>query len=162
MKAKDLTLAQWQVKIDEFRAANPSAPSAAGFRIDGTQFSTARFYGGMTYNGAKYTTFELKDTPGEFTCQFATIAVREDALRWIVKRLKDETKKDAAQMSGRARPLTCCDRDCALANGCRIGGYQCERCGRWFCGEDLDEDRLCDDCAAERVNEEWMGEEDGE
>ena len=96
MKVKDLTLAQWQEQIDAFRAANPSAPSAAGFRIDGTQFSLARFYGGMTYNGAKYTTFELKDTPGQFTCKFATIAVREDALRWIVKRLKDE-KKESAQ-----------------------------------------------------------------
>lgn len=95
MKVKDLKLAQWQKQLDAFRAANPSAPSAAGFRIDGTQFSTARFYGGMTYNGANYTTFELKDAPGQLTCEFATIAVREDALRWIVKRLKQESKGGA-------------------------------------------------------------------
>ena len=56
-------------------------------------------------------------------------------------------------MSGRHRPLTCCDRDCALVNGCRDGGYQCERCGRWFCGEDLDEERLCENCAEEAARE---------
>ena len=72
-------------------------------------------------------------------------------------------------MSGHAKPLTCCDRDCALVNGCREGGYQCERCGRWFCGSELNEDRLCDDCAAERadeledeINDEWMGESKNE
>lgn len=92
MKVKDLTLAQWQIQIDAFRAANPSAHSAAAFRIDGTQFSTARHYGGMTYNGAEYTTFELNDTPGQFPCQYATIAVRKDALKWITKKLKDEEK----------------------------------------------------------------------
>lgn len=95
MKVKDLTLAQWQAKLDAFRAANPTAKQGAAFRIDGTQFSTARFYGGMTFNGEKYTTFELKDTPGQFTCEFATIAVRADALRWIVKKLKDEAKEEA-------------------------------------------------------------------
>lgn len=93
MKVEDMTLVQWQEQLDAFRAANPSAPSAAGFRIDGTMLSTARFYGGMTYNGAKYTTFELKDTPGQLTCEYATIAVREDALRWIVKSLKDAAKE---------------------------------------------------------------------
>lgn len=59
-------------------------------------------------------------------------------------------------MSGHARPLTCCDRDCAGANGCRIGGYQCERCGRWFCGDEIGEDGICVDCeeAASDENEE--------
>lgn len=94
MKVKDLTLAQWQTQLDAFRATSPIAPSAAGFRIDGTQFSTARFYGGMTYRGERYTTFECKEVKGELTCQYATIAVREDALKWITKKLKDEEKGD--------------------------------------------------------------------
>lgn len=38
-------------------------------------------------------------------------------------------------MSGLVRPLSCCDRDCAGANGCRVGGYQFDRCGLWFCGD---------------------------
>ena len=59
-------------------------------------------------------------------------------------------------MSGHYRPLTCCDRYCALANGCREGGYQCARCGKWFCGSELNEDNLCVDCegAAAEENEE--------
>ena len=57
-------------------------------------------------------------------------------------------------MSGHHHPLTCCDRDCAGVNHCRIGGYQCERCGRWFCSTDLDEDGYCEHCA-----EEWRKEQ---
>ena len=90
MKVTDLTLAQWQKRIDEFRSENPSTPVGAAFRIDGTQFSTARFYGGMTYNGAMYTVFECKDTPGALTCKYATIAVRKDMLKWLNKKLKEE------------------------------------------------------------------------
>ena len=36
-------------------------------------------------------------------------------------------------MSGKATPLACCDGDCANLNWCRIGGYQCDRCGEWYC-----------------------------
>lgn len=60
---------------------------------------------------------------------------------------------------GHARPLTVCDSLCADANGCRVGGYQCDGCGLWFCGEDLTnvkgtEKYLCDDCLAAREQEE--------
>lgn len=60
-------------------------------------------------------------------------------------------------MSGHTRPLTCCDRDCEGANGCRIGGYRCDRCGLWFCGDELETvgDRtLCGDCADEYREEQ--------
>lgn len=90
MKVTDLTLAQWQNRIDEFRSENPSAPAGAAFRIDGTQFSTARFFGAFIYNGDKYTVFECRDTPGNFTCEYATIAVRMDILKWLNKKLKEE------------------------------------------------------------------------
>lgn len=59
---------------------------------------------------------------------------------------------------GHSSPLTCCDSECSLANNCRIGGYQCDGCGLWFCGEDLtrtDDGRdLCDECLAEREEQE--------
>ena len=90
MKVTDLTLDQWQSRLDEFRKENTSAPSGAAFRIDGTPFSTARHYGGFTYNGAAYTTFECKDTPGEFTCKYAVIAVRMDMLKWVTKKLNQK------------------------------------------------------------------------
>ena len=60
-------------------------------------------------------------------------------------------------MSGHTKPLTCCDRDCALVNGCSIGGYQCERCGRWFCGSELNEDNLCVDCEEAEAEENEEG-----
>lgn len=49
--------------------------------------------------------------------------------------------------------IGCCDADCAGINHCRIGGFQCERCRRWFCAGDLNEDGLCDDCAEEEEEE---------
>ena len=63
-------------------------------------------------------------------------------------------------MSGHVRPLTCCDRDSALVNGCRIGGYQCERCGEWFCGHELNEDNLCADCEEAEAEENEEGDEE--
>lgn len=94
MKVKDLTLVQWQEMLDKFRAANPDAPNVyLCFRIDGTQFSTARHYGGFEFNEGKYTTFECKETLGAFPCRYATIAVRMDMLKWVTKKLKEEGKK---------------------------------------------------------------------
>ena len=53
-------------------------------------------------------------------------------------------------MGGRSRPLACCDRDCAEANGCRTGGYRCESCGLWYCADEIDSEGLCCNCGAER------------
>lgn len=54
---------------------------------------------------------------------------------------------------GHTKPLTICDRDCAGADGCRVGGFQCDGCRLWFYGEDLermpDERYLCEGCAEE-------------
>jgi len=52
------------------------------------------------------------------------------------------------------RSLTCCDRDCAVANGCRMGGYQCHICGRWYCGEEMHDVDHCSDCWEDREREE--------
>lgn len=67
-------------------------------------------------------------------------------------------------MSGSPRPIRCCDSDCAGANGCRIGGYQCDRCGEWYC-PDLDggdfygtNNYVCAECAEERRKEADDGE----
>lgn len=50
-------------------------------------------------------------------------------------------------------PIRCCDRDCALVNGCQIGGVKCDKCGRYECAICLDENGLCEDCAAENEEE---------
>ena len=55
-----------------------------------------------------------------------------------------------------SKPLTCCDRDCADANGCRMGGAQCPDCGGWYCppNEASDEDGRCEDCAERHRRQE--------
>ena len=62
-------------------------------------------------------------------------------------------------MSGSIRPITCCDRDCAFVNWCHSGGYQCPKCGRWFCGGAMDgETGLCYECAEKAKKEADDGE----
>lgn len=65
-------------------------------------------------------------------------------------------------MSGSKEPKTCCDRECAEANDCIEGGVECDRCGRYFCSQELDERGLCAECAKERVESEEQEAEDGE
>ena len=57
-----------------------------------------------------------------------------------------------------------CDRDCAGANHCTMGGVQCPDCGRWFCPDthDSDEGGRCDACAARHREELREEAEDGE
>lgn len=81
MKAVDLTLFQWQSYLEQFRRENWDAKPSAAFRIDGTIFSTARHYGGFTYNGDTYTVFYFPE---------AMIGVREDFLKWLTAKLKAE------------------------------------------------------------------------
>ena len=52
-------------------------------------------------------------------------------------------------------PLTVCDRDCAGANNCRVGGYQCPDCGKFFCpvSEESDDGGRCADCSARHMEE---------
>ena len=54
---------------------------------------------------------------------------------------------------GHDEPMTCCDEECAAANDCVVGGYQCEGCGRYFCADELDECGYCEACALEAAAE---------
>ena len=100
MKPTDLKIADWQKWLDRFRAANPNAKPAAAIRIENTILSTARHFGGMVYNGDKYTYFEPIDErqpPNQDgTPYVAWLMVRDDFLRWITKELKREAKGGAA------------------------------------------------------------------
>lgn len=58
---------------------------------------------------------------------------------------------------------TCCDKECAEANFCQVGGIKCEWCGAYFCARDLGEYNgmcVCDDCKAEMESEEEEGASD--
>ena len=93
----DLKLADWQKYIEDFKSSGESlkaktnAPVA--MRIDGTPLSVMRFYGGGTYNGARYVTFEDRSVKGSFTCEYATIAVRWDFHLWVIAQIRKESRK---------------------------------------------------------------------
>lgn len=99
MKVKDLTIQDWQELLDKWRKENPTAKSGAAMRIENTIFTSARYYGGMTFNGEQYTYFEPRDPSQpanpDGTPYVACLMVRRDFLRWVTKQLKKEEKGGA-------------------------------------------------------------------
>lgn len=77
----DIPLTRWQELKDEFRRET-KAPAECAFRIDWTQFSTARHFGGFSYNGYHYIVAYWET--GEL------LAVRSDFVGWLIR--KDEPK----------------------------------------------------------------------
>jgi len=87
MKIKDMTLEQWQEKMNEYNRQNVGESGPCAMRCDGTQFSVGAMYGGFTFNGATYTCFYFQKEGN------AVIGVREDFLRWLKKDLKKVVSK---------------------------------------------------------------------
>lgn len=99
---KKLDLHGWQSLLDKFLAEkNPKGSPA--IRIENTQFTPARYYGGMTYNGSKYTYFEpvIPDEPNnpDGTPKVAWLMVRDDFLKFAKKEAKktEESKRNSIQ-----------------------------------------------------------------
>lgn len=62
-------------------------------------------------------------------------------------------------MTDHESPLTCCDRECAAANDCIVGGIECERCHRYFCANEICDNGMCEECDEEHPNEEEENEQ---
>ena len=92
MKPQDLKITDWQNLLDKFKAANLDAKPGAAMRIENTMFTPARYFGGMEYNGDKYTYFEPVDERQprnpDGTPYVAWLMVRMDFLRWVTAELK--------------------------------------------------------------------------
>jgi len=92
-KVSDLDIDGWQRLLDRFKAAHPTAKPATVIRIENTIFSTARYFGGMIYNGDTYTYFEPRDprqpANPNGTPYVAWLMVRMDFLLWAGKELKE-------------------------------------------------------------------------
>ena len=97
MKIKELDIDGWQNLANRFREANPDAKPGAAIRIENTILSTARHFGGMTYNGDQYTYFEPIDPRqpknADGTPYVAWLMVRMDFLQWATKELKRQAKE---------------------------------------------------------------------
>lgn len=93
-KITDLKLVDWQQYLDQFVCEKPNkSDSPVAMRIDGTQLSIMRFFGGGTFKGERYVTFYDKSAAGEFTCEYATIAVRWDFHKWVLAKIREENRK---------------------------------------------------------------------
>lgn len=94
MKVKDLTIQDWQKLICNYKASGEGKKTNApcAIRIENTILSTARYYGGMTYNGEQYTYFEPRDPTQlnnpDGTPYVAWLMVRMDFMRWVTNYLK--------------------------------------------------------------------------
>ena len=96
MKIKDLDILGWQRLLDRYTGPrdrfNPPV-----MRIENTMFTSARYYGGMTFNGHKYTYFEPIDPRqpknADGTPYVAWLMVRMDFLQWATKELKRQAKE---------------------------------------------------------------------
>lgn len=92
MKVKDFNIQQWQDCLTMFLATCRKIVPPPAIRIENTQFTTARYCGGMTMNGEKYTYFE-PIIPGEKpnpdgSPYVAWLMVRDDFLRFATKEAK--------------------------------------------------------------------------
>ena len=92
MKIAELDIDGWQKLVNQYRAAHPNAKPGAAMRIENTMFTPARYFGGMEYNGDKYTYFEPVDERQprnpDGTPYVAWLMVRMDFLSWVTKELK--------------------------------------------------------------------------
>lgn len=91
MSIKDLCIAEWQEYVDKYKEKHGSVPYALAFNIMNTQFSVARFYGGMTYNGHQY----ICENPREnirVDSPHTWIAVERGFWDWVRKQCSSQKK----------------------------------------------------------------------
>lgn len=75
-KIKDWSLDDYQAALTEY-CKDPAHKNMQCFRIDGTPFSTARHFGGFTFNGENYRVVYFKSG--------ALLGVSSTFDRWIKK-----------------------------------------------------------------------------
>ena len=102
MKPQELDINQWHELLTEFNSGiRKKFATPAAMRIENTPFTSARYAGGMTYNGERYTCFEPRDhsqpANPDGTPYVAWLMVRMDFLRWVKKELKKREAAHAAQ-----------------------------------------------------------------
>lgn len=95
MKTDKLTITDWQRLLFRFiTERKPDTSTPVTMRIENTMFTSARCFGGMKYNGARYTYVEpiVPNRPAnpDGTPYVAWLMVRYDFLKWVTKQKKEE------------------------------------------------------------------------
>lgn len=97
MTARDLDITDWQLLKERFMAEKrPKEEPPVAMRIENTQLTIARHFGGIRYNGENYTYFEpivphASPNP-DGSPHVAWLVVRDDFLKWVSKELKAQGK----------------------------------------------------------------------
>lgn len=112
MKPQDLDLADWQRYLDRFKQGADKVKSPilpAAMRIENTQLTIARHYGGIKYNGCSYKYFEPR-IPGhapnpDGSPYVAWLIVRADFLKWVAMSLRQEERASKAKKPHRRMDL---------------------------------------------------------
>lgn len=101
-----LNLGEWQELLNRFKneadkIQSPTLPIA--MRIENTQLTIARQFGGIKYNGQLYTYFEPlipnHEPNPDGTPFVAWLIVRSDFLKWVKSELKKEKMSAVEQPS---------------------------------------------------------------
>lgn len=92
MKVIEFNLLHWQDCLTKFLAEHKDETGQPAIRIENTQLTIARYYGGIKYNGRSYTYFEPKipgHEPNPDGSPFvAWLLVRDDFLRFATNEAK--------------------------------------------------------------------------
>lgn len=105
----DLDINEWCDFLWRFKERRPFAEiSPVIIRIENTPFTSARYAGGMIYNGAMYTYFEPR-FPGhepnpDGSPYVAWLMVRDDFLRFVKAELNKEAKRARAASANEQQP----------------------------------------------------------
>lgn len=96
MTLKDLNIQKWQDCLTKFLEIHKDEKGSPAIRIENTPFTSARYEGGMTYDGHMYTYFEPVipgNTDAEGLPAVAWLMVRDDFLKFAKKEIKDFNSK---------------------------------------------------------------------
>ena len=96
-----LRIGDWDAMYNAFMNSHQSKEyesPAAAIRIENTPFTSARYAGGMTYQGKTYTYFEpaiAGHAPNpDGSRHVAWLMVRDDFKRWVEKHIKAKQKAE--------------------------------------------------------------------
>lgn len=100
MNPNNLTIIDWEALKERFMSElKPDLSTPVAIRIENTMFTSARYSGGMKYNGETYTYLEpvIPGKPANLdgSPYVAWLMVRDDFLKWVTRQKRCEKNRGA-------------------------------------------------------------------